>query len=384
MGDKTTSQKDRQLKRTPLYDRHLALSARMVDFGGWHMPVQYTSILEEHRTVRSAVGLFDVSHMGEAEFEGPGAMRAVERLVTNDIAHLEDGQARYTAICYPDGGIVDDCIVYRHGPERFLIVINASNIDKDLAWFRDHLDPAAGVTLTDLSDETALIAVQGPRAAELVAGLAAADGPRLLALRPFTFAPATLHGTIAVVAARTGYTGEDGYELFCRPEDAGALWDALLQAGQPLGVRPCGLGARDTLRLEACLCLYGNDIDATTTPYEAGLGWLVKLDHDFIGREALLRQKAEGIRRRLCGFVMEGRGTARHGYPIYAAEAGGEPVGTVTSGSIGPTVGRDIGLGYVPVALCAPGTRLFIDCRGKRVPAQVVKTPFYRRPSQRS
>jgi aminomethyltransferase len=360
-----------------LYARHQALGARIIDFGGWAMPVQYTSILEEHKAVRTAVGLFDVCHMGEAEFTGKGALAAIERLVTNDVRKLVDGQARYTAVCYPNGGIVDDCIVYRKGPEHFLIVINASNTEKDLAWFREHIAGLEDVTMTDRSAETGLIAVQGPRAEALIANLAPDSGAA--ALRPFTFCEARIGG-VAAWAARTGYTGEDGFELFCQAADAAALWDTLLDAGRDLGVLPCGLGARDTLRLEACLSLYGNELDQTTTPYEANLGWVVKLDHDFIGRAALEAQRASHLSRKLCGFVMEGRGTARHGYGIYQEADGDTQIGVVTSGSIGPTVGKNVGLCYTPPALCEPGTPLYIDCRGKRVPAQVVKTPFYRRP----
>jgi aminomethyltransferase len=340
------------------------------------MPVQYSSILDEHKAVRTGVGLFDVSHMGEVEFVGPGAIAAVERLVTNDVRKLVDGQARYTAVCYPDGGIVDDCIVYRERQDRLVIVINASNIDKDIAWFREHTAGRSDCTLRDLSDETALIAVQGPHAAALLDRLAHEAG--FSALKSFHFKAGTLLGT-QVWAARTGYTGEDGFELFCPPSEAPRIWDALLTAGADFGVLPCGLGARDTLRLEACLSLYGNDIDQTTTPYEAGLGWVVKLDHDFIGRPALEAKKAAGLPRKLVAFVMEGRGTARHGYPIFAAEAGGEAIGVVTSGSLGPTVGKNVGLGYVPLSSSEPGARLFVDCRGKRIAAQVVKPPFYRR-----
>lgn len=340
------------------------------------MPVQYSSILDEHKAVRTGVGLFDVSHMGEVEFVGPGAIAAVERLVTNDVRKLVDGQARYTAVCYPDGGIVDDCIVYRERQDRLVIVINASNIDKDIAWFREHTAGRSDCTLRDLSDETALIAVQGPHAAALLDRLAHEAG--FSALKSFHFKAGTMLGT-QVWAARTGYTGEDGFELFCPPSEAPRIWDALLTAGADFGVLPCGLGARDTLRLEACLSLYGNDIDQTTTPYEAGLGWVVKLDHDFIGRPALEAKKAAGLPRKLVAFVMEGRGTARHGYPIFAAEAGGEAIGVVTSGSLGPTVGKNVGLGYVPLSNSEPGARLFVDCRGKRIAAQVVKPPFYRR-----
>lgn len=364
------------IKKTPLYDRHVALSARIIDFGGWAMPVQYTSIIEEHKAVRSAVGLFDVSHMGEVEFVGPGAIDAVSHLATNDVRKLVDGQARYTAVLYPDGGIVDDCIVYRERADRIVIVVNASNAEKDFAWFSEHVKGRSDCTLRDISAEIALIAVQGPRAVSLLNKLGPDCG--FAEVKSFHFKAAKLLG-IPIWAARTGYTGEDGFELFCPTADAPRLWDALLATGQDLGVKPCGLGARDTLRLEACLSLYGNDIDQTTNPYEAGLGWVVKLDHDFIGRAALEAQKAAGLRRKLAAFVMEGRGTARHGYAIYGAEEGGEPLGTVTSGSLGPFVNKNIGLGYVPLNWAEPDHRLFIDCRGKRIPARTVKPPFYRR-----
>jgi aminomethyltransferase len=289
-------------------------------------------------------------------------------------------------VLYPDGGIVDDCIVYKRGPERLQIVINAANIDKDVAWFRQHVNDVPGCHFEDQSARTGLVAVQGPKAKTLLDRLARGDeAARPSQMRPFTFADLTLLDGVPATAARTGYTGEDGFEIFCAAADAPKIWDALLSEGQDLGVLPCGLGARDTLRLEACLSLYGNDIDATTTPYEAGLGWVVKLDHDFIGRAALERQQAEGLRRRLSAFVMEGRGTARHGYDLYAAAPGtgerGEKLGAVTSGSIGPTVGKNIGMGYLPLGSAEPGTRVLVDCRGKDVPAQVVKAPFYKRPA---
>jgi aminomethyltransferase len=376
--DTTAAPPKKLLQKTPLYDRHVALGARIIDFGGWALPVQYSSIIEEHKAVRSAVGIFDVSHMGEVEFVGRGALAAVERLVSNDVRKLVDGQARYTVVCYPDGGIVDDCIVYREHSERILIVVNAANVDKDVAWFRQQTAGAADCTMRDRSADYALIAVQGPRAVALVDRLA--SGPGLAAVKSFHFQSATLAG-VAVWAARTGYTGEDGFELFCAPGDAGRLWDALLLAGQDFGIKPCGLGARDTLRLESCLSLYGNDIDQTTNPYDAGLGWVVKLDHDFIGRAALESYKSAGSQRKLTAFVMEGRGTARHGYPIYATADAATPLGVVTSGSLGPWVQKNLGLGYLPNKWSEPGQTLFIDCRGKRIAAQVVKAPFYRRPT---
>ena len=357
------------LKRTPLYEAHRALGAKMVPFGGWEMPVQYEGILAEHRAVREGAGVFDVSHMGEVTFRGLRAREAVQRLVTNDTGKLVDGKAMYTVMCYPDGGIVDDCIVYRRGAEDYLVVVNASNIDKDFAWMRD--GSADICAATDESDRWGLLAVQGPRAAGLVSGLAEKD---LRSTVPsFGLADARIAG-VQVTCARTGYTGEDGFEIFVPAAATRAVWDAVIGAG----ATPAGLGARDTLRLEARLPLYGNDIDQTTTPLEAGLGWVVKLENDFIGRDALSRQKQAGVTRKLVGFVMKGRGIARHDYGIF--DASGAPVGKVTSGTIGPTVGVAVGMGYVPTALAAPGTVLEIDCRGKRVPAEVVAGPFYKRP----
>jgi aminomethyltransferase len=358
------------LRRTPLFDQHVAAGAKMVEFGGWEMPLQYQGIIAEHRSVRSSMGLFDVSHMGEVGLRGPGAAAAVQRLVTNAVGKLDDGAAMYTVMCYPDGGIVDDCIVYRRAADDFMIVVNASNTAKDLAWIREQVGAQADIT--DESEATGLIAVQGPLAVPTLARLADAD---LAAVKRFRFARCRVAG-VPVLAARTGYTGEDGFELACPAERAVELWSALVAAGGT----PIGLGARDTLRLEARLCLYGNDIDQTTTPLEAGLGWVVKLDAgEFIGREALVRQKAEGVRRSLIGFRIEGRGIARHDYPIVDRSADPPVIGRVTSGTTGITVGGAIGMGYVPTGRAAPGTTLTIDCRGKDVTAQVVKGPFYQR-----
>src|SRR4051812_45897611 len=359
------------MKQTPLYGRHKALGARVIDFGGWAMPVQYSGILDEHKAVREAAGIFDVSHMGEVWFRGPRAAEAVQRLVTNDVGKLADGGAMYSCACRPTGGIVDDLIIYRVKADEFLIVVNASNVDKDFGWF---VEQAGSICeIVNRSDETGLLAVQGPKAVALVESIA----DRTLAdLKSFTFRDAVIGG-VAAQAARTGYTGEDGFELFAPAGDVGKLWDALLDAGQSVGLKPIGLGARDTLRLEAKLSLYGNDIDEEHTPHEAGLTWVVK-GKGFIGEEALARQKAEGVQRKLVGFVMKERGTARHGYQIVD---GGAPVGVVTSGSLGPTVGVNIGLGYVPTALAQAGTRLQIDCRGKSAAAEVVNGAFYKRRS---
>jgi aminomethyltransferase len=336
------------------------------------MPVQYEGITKEHQAVREHAGLFDVSHMGEILLEGPNALTAVDRLVTNDVAKLEVGRALYTVCCNEAGFILDDLIVYRLEADKVLVVCNASNREKIVAHFAANLD--LGVTWHDVSDEWALLALQGPAARAVMTDLGAE--PAVVDLPSFHVMRARVAG-VDLWVARTGYTGEDGYELFCAADDAVALWRAMLSAGGPHGLVPAGLGARDTLRLEARLMLYGNDIDEETHPFEAGLGWVVKLDAgDFIGREALKRIKAAGFDRKLVGFEMTGRGIARHGYPIVA---GGSPVGKVTSGSPGPTVGRNIGLGYVPKALSKVGTELGIEIRGKVVGAVVVTTPFYKR-----
>jgi aminomethyltransferase len=383
------------LRRTPLFAAHQAAGAKIIDFGGWAMPVQYeTGILKEHRAVRTAVGLFDVSHMGECALRGARAAEAVQRLVTNDVGKLADGTAMYTVMCYEHGGIVDDCIVYRRGANDFFIVLNASNTAKDLAWIREHARPF-GVEVEDLSDATALIAVQGPRAVALVdslgPGSSAGHSGLLAEVAPFHFAEAEIAG-VRCTAARTGYTGEDGFELACAAGDAERLWNALLDRGRQHGVLPIGLGARDTLRLEARLCLYGNDIDETTNPYEAGLGWVVKPDAaDFIGKQALLAAKAAGIGRKLVGFQIEDRrGIARPGYPVVdRGRAGGGPeaqivdqvIGRVTSGTKGISVEGAIGMAYVPSEHAEAGSAITIDCRGKDVPATIVKGKFYRRPA---
>jgi aminomethyltransferase len=360
------------LRETALVDEHRSFGARLVPFAGWLMPVQYSGIKREHEAVRERAGLFDVSHMGELVIEGPAALATVDRLVTNDVSRLDVGRALYTLCCNESGYILDDLIVYRLEPDKFLVVCNASNRDKIARHLANHVGD--GCTLHDVSDEWSLIALQGPRAQAIMEDLGAPSA--ITGLRPFEVAKADLAGVEAWVA-RTGYTGEDGFELFCGNGEAVTLWRALLSAGESHGLQPAGLGARDTLRLEARLMLYGNDIDEQTHPFEAGLGWVVKLDAgDFIGRDALRRLKEAGVERKLVGFEMTGRGIARHGYPIVA---GGKRVGTVTSGSPGPTVGKNIGLGYVPKALSRVGTNVGIEIRGKVVDAVVVTTPFYKR-----
>jgi aminomethyltransferase len=357
---------------TPLHPAHIELGAKMVEFCGFDMPITFEGILAEHEAVRTGVGIFDVSHMGEVDFRGPGSLQAIQTLVTNDASKLEDGRALYTVVCHDDGGIVDDCIVYRRSETEYWIVLNASNTDKDLAWLREH---ATGAEVEDRSAQTALIAIQGPRAVAIADRVADAE---LASVPKFGFTDAALAG-VPCMAARTGYTGEDGFELACPAERAAELWRALLAAGASDGLVPVGLGARDTLRLEARLLLYGNDIDETTTPYEAGLGWVVKPNKgDFIGRDALVAQKAEGVARKLVGFRVEGRSIPRPGYAIVDRSGGDEPIGRVTSGGPGISVGGPVGLGYVPAEYARAGTEIAIDCRGKDIPAQVVKGPFYR------
>lgn len=364
------------LRRTPLYDVHRESGAKMVPFGGWEMPVEYSGLISEHQAVRKAAGLFDVSHMGELEVRGAGALPFLQRVTSNDVAKLADGQAQYSALPTEQGTPVDDIIVYRRGPERFLVVVNAANIEKDLRWLRSK-EPA-GCELVDRSDEYALIALQGPAAAAILQPLVGTD---LGALGYYRFTEGPVAGRGALIS-RTGYTGEDGFELFVAPGDAAPLWRGLIETGRDKGLVPAGLGARDTLRLEARMCLYGQDMDETTTLVEAGLGWIVSQDEAkgvFPGRDVLARQKKEGAPRKLVGFEMIGRGIARHGYPVYV---GDEPSGTVTSGTYAPFVQKNIGLCYLPAASAVVGTEMLVEIREKKVPARVVPTPFYKRPKK--
>ena len=360
------------LKRTPLHAVHVAAGARMVPFGGWDMPVQYAGIIEEHRAVRTRAGLFDVSHMGEFDIRGPGAIPFVQRLVTNDVAKLAVGQALYTPMCTPDAGVIDDLLVYRMSDEDLMLVVNAANTEEDLAWVRGHAAP--DVRITDRSAEIALLAFQGPRAPALLQTLTAVP---LAEIKYYWFRPQSAVAGRTVTLSRTGYTGEDGFEIYARAEDAVHLWGAILEAGSADGVMPAGLGARDTLRLEAGYLLHGNDMDKTTSPLEVGLGWTVKLQKgEFVGGDALRRQKADGIRRRLVGFTLEGRAIGRHGFPILQD---GAPDGHVTSGSFGPTVEKSIGLGLVQAAGAEVGRTLAVEIRGRAVPGAVTKLPFYTR-----
>jgi aminomethyltransferase len=334
------------------------------------MPVQYTSVISEHEAVRTAAGLFDVSHMGEVEFRGPGALESANGLITNDLGRIADGQAVYAGLLNHAGGFVDDVVAYRFSPERILICVNASNRAKDFAWMREH---AGAVKPVDRGDDFAQLAVQGPKAATIVQRLTPLD---LSSIGTYHFAEAPVAG-VSCIVSRTGYTGEDGFELYCPPERSVALWNALLEGGAADGIRPAGLGARDSLRTEMKYALYGNDIDDLRTPLEAGLGWVVKWDKgDFVGRAALESQKKEGVTRKLVGFEMREPGIPRHGYPLLDA---GVPAGMVTSGTMGPSVKKAIGIGYLPVAMAREGMQLEVEIRGRPVKAEVVKTPFWRR-----
>ena len=362
-----TAHESGPLKRTPLHDVHVKAGAKMVPFGGWDMPVQYAGIVEEHKAVRSAVGLFDISHMGEFEVAGAAALAAVQRLCTNDAAPLAEGQVQYSVLCYPEGGIVDDLTLYRLAGDRYMLTVNASNIDKDWRWVTEH-QPGAG--WKNVSAETALLAVQGPKAEGLVQRLADTD---VVSIRYYHFAPGKVAGVPAVIS-RTGYTGEDGFELYGPAGEAARLWHALMEAGRPDGIRPIGLGARDTLRLEMKFALYGNDIDQTTNPLEAGLGWVVKpAKGEFIGRAAIEALRARGVARKLIGFEMVERQVARHGYRILKD---GTEVGVVTSGSFSPSLERGIGMGYVRADLAAVGSEWDVEIRGVGQRARVVRTPF--------
>ncbi len=358
------------LLRTALYQRHVQLGARRVPFAGWEMPVQYRGIVAEHQAVRTSAGLFDVSHMGEIRIWGPGALATLDRLLCNDPRRLAVGQALYTPMCRPNGGVLDDLVVCRLGEDRYLLVVNASRREVDSQWVRDH---ARDCRVRDVSFFTSLLALQGPRAQELLQRLTEFD---LSGLPRFRLTPPIRVAGVRAVVSRTGYTGEDGFEILTDWLDAPRVWDALVE----LGATPCGLGARDTLRLEAGYLLYGQDMDESTTPLEAGLGWTVKLEgREFVGAGALRRQKAEGVRRRLCGLVLEGRAIARSGCAVLRD---GEVVGRVTSGTFGPSVQRSIALAYLPTELSAAGTRVEVAVRDQRVAAEVASLPFYRRASR--
>jgi aminomethyltransferase len=359
-----------ETKITALFDVHQKLGAKMVPFAGYYMPIQYRGIMEEHRRVRATVGLFDVSHMGEFVFKGRGALDFLQQLTTNDVAKLDVNQAQYTVMCTEDGGIIDDLIVYRLA-DHYLMVVNAANIEKDWQWI--HKYQPDEVELTNVTDETTLLALQGPKAEATLQKIVNVD---LSDIQFYHLIPGKLDET-PVIISRTGYTGEPGFELFFDKHQSEDIWNLIMSAGQEFDIEPIGLGARDTLRLEMKYCLYGNDIDETTTPLEAGLGWITKLDKgDFIGREALLKVKEQGIRRKLVGFQVEGKAFPRNGYDIYADH---QKIGRVTSGTVSPILNRGIGMGYVQKPYTKIGTPIRIEIRQNHIPGLVVGTPFYKK-----
>jgi aminomethyltransferase len=360
------------LKRTAFFDRHVQAGGKMVAFAGFEMPVQYAGIVEEHRCVRERVGVFDVSHMGEVEVSGTDALAFVQSITINDASKLTPGRVQYSAMCYPDGGIVDDLLVYRMA-DRFMLVINAANTAKDIAWMQENL--RGNVVLTDKSDATSLLAVQGPRSLDTLRKLTSAN---LASLAYYHGMPATIAG-VEMLLSRTGYTGELGYELYFPSDRATGerIWDALLDAGKEFGIAPIGLGARDTLRLEMGFCLYGNDIDGTTNPLEAGLGWITRpAKGNFVGRDAIRAMKEEGLKRKLVAFTVNDRAFPRHGYPI---TIGGVDTGHVTSGTFSPTLERGIGMGYVPADHATIGSGIDVIIRNTPVPATIVSLPFVKK-----
>ncbi len=360
------------LRRTPLYEAHVAAGAKIVDFAGWEMPVQYKGLIDEHRAVRTAAGLFDCSHMGEFWIAGPGALEFVQSFTPNDAAKLALGRIHYSALLTHEGTFIDDLLVYRMGEQEFMLVVNASNIAGDFAWV-ESLPRPPGVTLVNRSDEFALLALQGPRSLEILRQITPTD---LAAIKYYGFVRGDLDGKFGLIS-RTGYTGEDGFELFVAPHHALDLWHTMLAAGEAFGLVPAGLGARDTLRLEAGMALYGHEIDRATTPWDARLDWTVKLDKgDFVGRAALVAARARGESRHLVGYEVEGRGIARQGCAILKD---GKQVGVVTSGTWSPTFEKALGMAYVPVAMAAVGTGIEIDVRGKSLQARITALPFYKR-----
>jgi aminomethyltransferase len=366
------------LRRTPLYEAHRAAGAKLVPFAGWEMPVQYEGVRAEHIAVRSSCGVFDVSHMGEIETSGPGALALLQRLLSNDVSKIEIGGSQYSLLCRPDGGVLDDLFTYRLGPDRYLTVTNAANHDQDLAWFREHAGEF-DAEVADRLNDYAMLAVQGPDARGIVAELVDGELPPRMRTAELALTPRTPGGEAedvagVVLVCGTGYTGEDGVEILIEPAAAPALWDALLAGG----ATPAGLGARDTLRLEVCFHLYGNDLSADRNPIEAGLGWCCKEETGFIGAEAVAAARAAGPAEKLAPFALMARGIPRQGNPVLAAGlAVGERAGTVTSGTLSPCLDRGIGMAYVRADLAQPGTEVEIDVRGKRRPARIESKPLY-------
>jgi aminomethyltransferase len=360
------------IMKTPLNSAHRELGGKMVDFAGWDMPVQYTGVIDEHLAVRTKAGLFDVSHMGEIMVTGPDAQLLLNRITSNNVAKLKPGKIHYTGLLTEQGTFVDDLLIYCYSDEKYFVVANAANVDKDFAFIQKYAD--GDVKVENVSDSWAQIAIQGPEAEAILQQLTELN---LAEMIYYTFEEGSVNGAFGLVS-RTGYTAEDGFEIYCKPEDAEAIWKAIMAKGQPAGLQPCGLAARDTLRLEGKMALYGNDIDDTTTVLEADLGWLLKLKKkvDFNGKEILKAQKADGTSRKLVGFEMLDKGIARHGYPVFVA---GEEVGKVTSGTFAPFLKKNIGLAYLPSGSTEIGTEFEIGVRKKQLKAVVVATPFYKR-----
>lgn len=360
------------MKKTPLYDLHQELGGKIIDFGGWALPVEYEGIIKEHETVRSAAGLFDVSHMGEIIVKGPDAEKYLQKMLTNDLSSMQDFQVYYTLMCYPNGGVVDDLIVYRYNQEYYLLVVNASNEDKDYEWLKQHEE--GQVTITDVSDQYAQFALQGPQAQTILQAL---TDTNLNELKFFRFLAELVIAGIPAIVSRTGYTGEDGFELYLDPSQAPALWKILLEEGKKYGLLPIGLGARDTLRFEAALPLYGHELNAEITPLEAGLGFFVKTGKDhFIGKEALVKQKEMGIPRKLVGFEMIDRGIPRNGYEV---QMNGEVIGFVTTGGPAPSLKKNLGLALIQSGCAQEGNILEILVRQKKLKAQIISKPFYQK-----
>ncbi|WP_170845712.1 glycine cleavage system aminomethyltransferase GcvT [Parapedobacter composti] len=357
------------MKNTALSDMHIAMGAKMVPFAGFNMPVQYTGINDEHETVRKGVGVFDVSHMGEFILKGAHALDLVQKISSNDAAKLYDGKVQYAYIPNETGGIVDDFLIYRIDEKTYFLVVNAGNIQKDWDWISKY--NTYGVTMKDISNETSLFAVQGPKATDALASLTDMD---LSTMEYYTFKKGVFAGVENVLVSATGYTGAGGFEIYVANKDAKKVWEAILDAGAPYGIKPIGLGARDTLRLEMGFCLYGNDIDDTTSPLEAGLGWVTKFNKEFVNAEGLKKQKEAGLQNKLVGFEMIDRGIPRHGYTI--VDVSGQPIGRVTSGTQSPTLRKSIGLGYVTMGHAKEGSEIYIDIRNNHLKAKVVKPPF--------
>lgn len=360
------------MKTTALTQTHIDLGAKMVPFAGYNMPVQYEGVNVEHQTVREHLGVFDVSHMGEFLIEGPNALDLIQKTCSNDASKLTIGKAQYSCIPNDKGGIVDDLIIYRLDEERYMLVVNASNIEKDWDWLNSKND--VGAKMQNVSDQYSLLAIQGPKAIEAMQSLSSYD---LSQIKFYNFIIGDFAGIDDIVISATGYTGSGGFEIYCKNEDVEHIWEQVLEAGKPFGIKPIGLAARDTLRLEMGYCLYGNDIDETTSPFEAGLGWITKFTKTFTNSEALQIEKQQGPKRKLIAFELDERGIPRHGYDIVDAQ--GNNIGTVTSGTMSPSLGKGIGLGYVPTQFSEIGTKIFIQVRKKAIPATVVKLPFYKK-----